>query len=110
MTDIRYHIGYRCSVTIEGHACAKRHNGNDLCCAAESMLACTLVNALQKLPLSGKYIYVTDGLVKVSFCTACPGAIVAVAIVKAVIDGFEMLSEQYPENVNICKRRKNKHE
>ena len=106
MTKITYHIGVNCCVRIEGHACAPRQNGNDLCCAAESMLACTLVNTIQKLPLVKRYIYVADGSVCVSFGSVCLHGVAGIGAVKTIINGFELLQEKYPDNVSVqCERR-----
>ncbi len=107
MTNITYHMGPRCSITIEGHACAQRNsNGNDLCCAAESMLACTLVDTVKKLPLTHRYIYVTDGYVYVNFGIVNLAGIWAMAALRTVINGYELLSERYPDNVSVKKQRR----
>lgn len=107
MTTITYHTGWKCSITIEGHACAERNaEGNDLCCAAESMLACTLVDTVKKLPMLYRYIYVTEGYVYVSFRLFGIAGIAALAALKTVVNGYRLLTEHYPDNVSVKKQRR----
>ena len=107
MTTVTYHIGAECSVTISGHACAERtSNGSDLCCAAESMLACTLVDTVKKLPLMYRYIYVTDGYVYVKFSIFGLGGIGAMAALRTIVNGYKLLTEKYPNNVSVKRQRR----
>ena len=107
MTNITYHIGWRCSISIEGHACAERTAaGSDLCCAAESMLACTLVETVKKLPLPHRYIYVADGYVYVSFGIIGISGIAAMAALMTIVNGYGLLAERYPDNVSLKKKRR----
>ena len=107
MTNITYHIGWSCSITIEGHACAERTaGGSDLCCAAESMLACTLVDTVKKLPLPHRYIYVTEGYVYVSFGIFGIAGLAALAALMTVVNGYKLLTERYPDNVSVKKQRR----
>lgn len=107
MTTITYHKGIKCSIRIEGHACAAPAPGeSDLCCAAESMLACTLVRSVERLPLAKRYIYVTEGCVCVSFCALCPAGLAGLAALSTVINGFKLLTEQYPQNVKLVRQRR----
>lgn len=107
MTNITYHIGWRCSIAIDGHACAERTaEGSDLCCAAESMLACTLIDTLKKLPLSHRYIYMTDGYVYVSFGILGIAGVAALAALVTVVNGYRLLTERYPDNVSVKKQRR----
>lgn len=107
MTNITYHIGRCCSISIEGHACAERTPaGSDLCCAAESALACTLVETVMKLPLAGRYIYVTEGCVRISFSPWCLAGIIGISAMRTVLNGFKLLALQYPDNVSLKKQRR----
>ena len=51
MTKITYSTGKQINLEISGHADAKRVGGCDLCCAAESVLAYTLIDSISKLKL-----------------------------------------------------------
>lgn len=107
MTNVTYHIGTKCSVIISGHACAERSpEGNDLCCAAESMLACTLVDTVEKLPLMYRYIYVTEGYVHVAFSVFGIFGIGAVATLRTIVNGYKLLARRYPDNVSVKKQRR----
>lgn len=103
MTKITYNIGKRVMVEISGHANSERNNGSDLCCAAESMLAYTLIDTIEKLNLPRHNICVSDGYVYISFDFVGLRSFSAVAAVKTVINGFELLSTKYPQNVLVKK-------
>ena len=103
MTKITYNIGKKVTVQISGHANAQRKNGADLCCAAESMLAYTLIDTIGRLNLPKYNVCVSGGYVYISFDMVGLRSFSAVAAVKTVINGFNLLSSKYPQNVSVQK-------
>ncbi len=101
MTKIKYKIGQRTEVTMSGHALAEREGGHDLCCAAASMLAYTLMKAIDDLPLKDKVICFGDGFAHVSFCSKGKKSAQAQSALKAVLGGFRLLKREYPNNICI---------
>ncbi len=104
MTKIKYKIGQRTEVTMSGHALAEREGGHDLCCAAASMLAYTLMKAIDDLPLKDKVICFGDGFAHVGFSSKGKKALQAESAVKAVIGGFRLLKREYPHNISIISK------
>ncbi len=89
------------TVRISGHAGAARKNGYDLCCAAVSMLAYTLMKILSDIRPKNLVITRAEADVFVSFDFFCLRAFPAFAAVKTVMAGYKLLEEKYPENVRI---------
>ncbi len=100
MTKITYKFGKRIELTVSGHAGAADENGVDLCCAAASMLSFTLMQAIKDMPLRGKKICYADGYAHIGFRNTV-GSRGAAAVVCAILNGFRLLKEEYPDNVGI---------
>lgn len=103
MTNVKYHIGKQVIVEISGHAGAKRQNGIDVCCAAESMLAFTLAKTLNGMKLPRLNTVIHDGYMRISFGLLSVKTVVALATVYTVLNGFTLLHQKYPQNVCIKK-------
>lgn len=100
MTKITYTFGKRIELTVSGHAGAADANGTDLCCAAASMLAFTLMQTIKDMPLRDKKICYADGYAHIGFKNTV-GSLGAAAVVRAILTGFRLLKEEYPDNVGI---------
>ena len=105
MTNISYNTGIKTQIRISGHAGAKRENGHDLCCAAESALAYTLIESVKKYCPKTCFVYIKDGYVYISFRVTGFRSLCAVVAVKTVVNGFKMLSDSYPQNVKVQKEK-----
>lgn len=105
MTKILYSTGITPSIKISGHAGAKRVSGCDLCCAAESMLAYTLIENIYRYNLKKYEIYIYDGYVYVRFKVNSIKSLCALISFKTIINGFKLLKKKYPENVFIQKQK-----
>ncbi len=103
MTVVKYHIGKEVIVQISGHAGAKRQNGADLCCAAESMLAFTLADTLNRLNLPKLKTVIYDGYMCISFGLFTTKAFAAISALYTVLNGFRLVCKKYPQNVCIKK-------
>lgn len=94
-------------ITIKGHAEAKRVNDSDLVCSSISILSTTLVQCLLDATDKGyieKYDYNTnDGDVSIKFSIVREGLTMINAILYTIFTGFELLQNQYPDNVKIIK-------
>lgn len=101
MIEIVYRPGEH-RVTLSGHAGGGEY-GRDLICAGVSTLCYALARSVRALEKAGRVgevrICLSPGEGEIS-CTPHPRARgEAGAVFDAVCGGFEMLGEQYPENV-----------
>ena len=105
MTKITYCIGKYAKIKICGHAGAERVNGNDLCCAAESMLAYTLIDTINGLKLSKCDMRINSGYVYISFVLNSLRSVFALCALKTIINGYLLLCTKYPDNVSVEKKK-----
>lgn len=88
----------------DGHA-AWGESGHDLVCAAESMLAYTLLQSLQDAKERGWIreldTDIWDGGVFAEALPSRDGMIRVAVIYRTVLTGYRMLSKRYPCNVKI---------
>ena len=105
MTSVSYKTGVTTKIRISGHAGAGRTNGHDLCCAAESALAYTLIDSITKFCPKSGLIIIKDGYVYISFKVTGIKSLCAVVAVKTVLNGFKLLSANYPHNVQVTKEK-----
>lgn len=105
MTNIAYVTGRKTKICISGHAGAKRENGHDLCCAAESALAYTLIEAVKKYCPKTCFVYIKEGYVYISFKVTGLRSLCALVALNTVVNGFKMLSKNYPHNVKVQKEK-----
>lgn len=110
MTNVTYKIGIKSKIRISGHAGAKRKNGCDLCCAAESVLAYTLIDSVTRFCPKQTLVFIKDGYVYVSFRVTGLKSLCAVVALKTVINGFKMLSMNYPDNVKVQREKEVKND
>lgn len=87
------------TIVIDGHS--GYNPGNDIVCAACSVLTYTLINSLSKLGLK-KYdvLEFEDGFV-ISLASETETQEKTKTIIDTIMLGFEMLQEQYPANVSV---------
>lgn len=102
MIRIVYHRAYN-KVTLEGHAQSGEH-GHDLVCAAVSTLAYTLANAVENMHASNQLKEKQCLLSEGDAVIACRPLTRYVSVVTLAFDlfcsGFEMLAQNYPENIS----------
>lgn len=101
MTEIKYTRYPKVSLSVEGHCMAKRDNGIDLCCAAVSMLVCTLLQRVEELPLSSKALYCSDGYARVEFDCRGRNSRQGIEALNTILTGFRLLRDKYPDNIKI---------
>ena len=91
-------------ISIEGHAGAAPE-GCDIVCSAASILALTLVGAVERLDAEGDVTHVSSsvskGSVQLDFTVKERALEKVSAIVNTVTDGYLMLEENYPEFVSV---------
>ena len=101
--------GGKLTMRAEGHA-GYAPAGQDIVCAAVSVLAQTLANKVEAAVRSGRLLtscvqhgetFVVQALPKPG-----PNALMVASWFDFVADGLDLLAEQYPENVNFKKRCK----
>lgn len=92
------------TITVDGHA--GFNPGNDIVCAAASMLTYTLVQNLLDLTGAGLLEWCKtdekDGSMKIKVKTNKKGEAVAKIAIKTIMTGYELLQNQYPENVKLA--------
>ena len=104
MISIVYEIeaGERYSVTMEGHADGGEY-GQDVVCAAASMLVYTLAENVRRLSEGGANkstrIQLDSGLADIRIAPNNRIKEETETIFEAICAGFELLSEHYPDNV-----------
>ena len=91
------------SLVLDGHAGAGNH-GSDIVCAAASMLAYTLANAVHKRHGEGKLrakpiLALTSGSATIVCVPTNDSAAEIDMIFDVIADGYRMLSKAYPGNV-----------
>lgn len=101
MTTITYKRYPKASLTIEGHSLAPRVSDHDLCCAAVSMLSCTIMQRIHDLALNSKAIYSSDAYVHIEFAPLGKNGRRGMEALNTVITGFKLLGEKYPDNIKI---------
>lgn len=105
MTEVSLHRdGDLITLTIDGHA-EYADDGADIVCAACSTLSGTFATMISNLPIAASVKF-DSGRTKVVI--NCKGTGTYALQVKYAIDfvmlGYELLAEQYPDNVIIVER------
>lgn len=108
MTLINISGGRGASIRIKGHA--GYSSGNDIVCAAVSVLSFTLMQTLEKERKAGnlkflKYDY-RSGFVSVEALPSRRFKGRFKAILSTIVSGFELLADRYPDNVKLIKELK----
>ncbi len=97
--------GSRFDISIIGHA-GHGIDGQDIVCAACSMLACTLMECMSRADRDGYLVRhdcsMKDGNVRINAITTDYGRKRVDTIVSVIRAGYELLESQYPENVKIA--------
>lgn len=91
------------SVTMEGHA-GSGEKGHDLVCAAASILACTLASLVDSTKDSGQVsnatVELNDGGALISCEPIGHYSYPIKLIFDTICTGFDILAEEYPDNVS----------
>lgn len=89
------------TIEIEGHA--GFNPGNDIVCAAESILMFTLTNALMDKAADIKEITCNEdeGEVHIKIKGTRDSKHEIKTIIETIMFGYELLMEQYPANVSV---------
>ena len=88
---------------VEGHA-NTAPKGQDIVCAAESMLVCALAGTLEEAQQRGRLkmeYKESDGKVEITADPQMGSLAEAKAYFRMAVKGFRMLREEYPSNVCI---------
>lgn len=102
MTNIELSLNPRCTkINIHGHSRGKRTNGIDLCCCSVSTLCYTLTKPLLNLNLPQFSYILQKGECSLSFANRGPDVCRAFAAIETVMNGFKLLKETYPQNINL---------
>jgi uncharacterized protein YsxB (DUF464 family) len=109
MTKIHFRQnGNHFTATFTGHANAKRHDGNDLVCAAISMLSQTLMQYACDALERGHLVKIgtirqnpMDGAVSVDVLANNDGFPHVLGAFSAVATGCALLAEKHPDNVSL---------
>lgn len=92
----------RTKVTMAGHADSAEY-GHDLICAAASILAYTLAENASQMVDNGQaedaILHLKSGDTVIQLITLPQFSQVATMIFDAVVCGFQLLAEQYPDHV-----------
>lgn len=103
MTKITYLKTNNCyDITVSGHA--GYNTGLDIVCSAVSVLTFTLLNAIGREHVEGLSIRSEENAAEVRLRFTAPEeeADRISAIAETVILGYELLADQYPDNVELC--------
>ena len=91
-------------VSVEGHA-GYAAEGSDIVCAAASMLAFTLIEAIKNLDRKGMlesfYSSVYKGSIQLDFTVKEGSKECAEAVLESIAGGFALLSDNYPDYVGV---------
>ena len=103
MLKVVYHKAYN-RLTVSGHADAGEI-GHDLVCAAASILAMTLGENVKHMEevraVRNPIIRIAEGDAEIS-CAASPAyRNVVMQTFQAVIVGFEILADKFPDNISF---------
>ncbi|HNW87270.1 MAG TPA: ribosomal-processing cysteine protease Prp [Candidatus Limiplasma sp.] len=109
MTKIVFRQNHRHFIaTFSGHANAPRTGGNDLVCAAASMLAQTLMQGVMDESKRGNIQSVKhncmnerDGAVSVEIVATDEGFPQVLGLFSGIASGCAMLANQYPDSVSV---------
>lgn len=85
-------------VTMQGHA-GMGEGGNDIVCAAASMLLTGCVYGLKKAEVQGLHFRLDAGDAEISV----PKGLENDVRIEAMLDGLEMLAATYPQAVKMVK-------
>lgn len=95
--------GNKITIDIQGHA--GFNPGNDIVCASASMLAYTLMQNLMDLTNVGLLEYCKtsekNGILNIKVKTNNKGEAVVKIVIKTIMTGYELLENQYPNNVSL---------
>jgi uncharacterized protein YsxB (DUF464 family) len=93
----------RVLVEITGHAGYRP--GNDIVCAAVSMLTSTLAQCVMDEEMQGNitidYMELQDGNVNMDFNYIDSAAQKIETVIETVYTGFELLAEKYPDYISL---------
>lgn len=84
-------------ISVTGHADYAEH-GKDIVCSAASILCYTLIAILDRYKYDEKEVYLDNGDIKIMVVDTSPRD-EATVIFDTILQGFELLAEQYPENI-----------
>lgn len=109
MTRITFRqVGHHFIASFTGHANAKRENGNDLVCAAISILAQSLAQATCEELARGNLAKITtikqderDGALSIDATATEAGFQHVLGAFSAIASGCALLSDKYPDNVTL---------
>lgn len=87
------------TIDIDGHA--GFNPGMDIVCSACSILGYTLLNALESQHAEYKIMSEDEGNIHIVFKPMEHDAEYTDAIITTVMTGYELLAEQYPNNVEL---------
>lgn len=97
--------GTKITIDVQGHA--GFNPGNDIVCASTSILTYTLVQNLLDLTEVGLLEYCKtsekDGSLNIKIKTNDKGKALTGIVIKAIMTGYELLENQYPNNVSLNK-------
>lgn len=101
MTTVRYDRDIeKPGMLIDGHAGSAPY-GQDLVCAACTILGYTLVNCTAEVPeyMASYFIDETHGVIHVEACPEETHRELCLHTFDVIYTGFEILAAKYPENV-----------
>ena len=102
MITVQYH-SKNCSLTVDGHAYSGEA-GNDIVCAAASILAYTLAANVQEMEAADRVREVTleleQGHAEISCRPVHKYQSVAELVFSSVCAGFEILAANFPGNIS----------
>ena len=104
MTTVKIEqLNNRFLIDITGHA--GFNPGNDIVCAAVSVLSQTLVQCIQDEEINGdltiNYLDLQDGIVNIDINYPDRAREKIMSALSVIITGFELLSNAYPDNVDL---------
>ena len=99
MTKVTYHPEeYR--MRIEGHA-GSAPFGEDLVCAAATILGWTLIAGAEEIPEYGMHLYLGDGVMDVCCYPDEEREDRCRYLFDTIARGFELMAEKYPEHIKM---------
>ena len=104
MTTVRYDRDAEMpGMLIAGHAGSAPY-GQDLVCAACSILGYTLINSIAEIPeyMGSFYVDDTHGVIHVEARPEEEHRELCLHTFDVIYTGFEILAAKYPENVRCC--------
>lgn len=87
------------TIDIDGHA--GYNPGMDIVCSACSVLSYTLANVLENQEAELRHIKIDDGVIHIDIKPLTSNQEIISTIITTIMTGYEMLAEQYPDNVAV---------